>query len=117
MLFQAVEREAAVGPRGARGHGHRDEDHLTQLLLRRARLRRPGGVRIDAPWALRDVSDADGDQLLRLAVERARGEGLAVEVEECAIRLGRQLAHALELPPHVDTVKRHPDLLSSVTPL
>ena len=111
VLLQALERQPAVAPGRARGHRHGDEDDLADLLVAAPRLRRLLGVRVDAPRALRDVRDAEGDQLLGLDGERAVRERLLVELEPRAIRVGRQLAHAAEYRLHVDTVERHPALL------
>src|SRR5262245_52435089 len=94
-------------PRGARRHRHGDEDHLGELLIARAGLRGPPGMRVDAPRALRDVRDAERDELLALHVERAGLERFLVELEKRAVRLGRELAHALEAFGHLDAVKLH----------
>src|SRR5580765_8996151 len=48
-LVLALEHEAAVAPRGARRHRHRDEDHLAELLLAGARFLGLLRVRVDAP--------------------------------------------------------------------
>src|SRR5690348_13557312 len=68
MLVLALEHEPAVAPGRARGHRHRDEDRLGELLLGRAGLLRPLHVRVDAPGTLGDLRDAERDQLLRLDV-------------------------------------------------
>src|SRR5882672_7547911 len=107
MLVETLEREPPVAPRRAGGHCHRDEDHLADLLVRGARLPGPVGVRIDAPGALRDVPDAERDELLRLQRQRSGLERLAVEFEPRPERLGRELAHPLELLLHVDAVEDH----------
>src|SRR5262249_3719219 len=91
-LVLALERQPAVPPRGAGGHGHRDEARLADLLLGDARLLGPLHVRVDAPRALGDLRDAERDQLLRLHVERASLEALLVELEPRPVRLARELA-------------------------
>src|SRR5262249_36375119 len=68
---------------------------------------RPLRVRVDAPGALRDVRDPERDELLRLGRQRAGLERLAIELEPGAVRLGRELPHALELSLHVDAVEDH----------
>src|SRR5438067_11070150 len=112
MLVQALERQAAVAPRRARRHRDRDEDHLADLRVARAGLSCAPRVRVDTPRTLRDVGDAERDELLRLDRQRALLEGLRIEVEERAVGLGRELAHALELLRAVDAVKHHGRLLS-----
>src|SRR5256885_1392335 len=74
--------------------------------------RRTPDVGLDAPRALRDVRDAERDELLRLLRQRAHGERLAVEVEEAPVRLRHELAHPFELLLRVDAVKNHGVLLS-----
>src|SRR5207245_1916178 len=63
---------------------------------------------------LRDLGDAERDELLGLARDRAVLERLLIELEERAIRLRHELAHALELRLHVDVVKLHDFLLDWV---
>src|SRR5712692_10436416 len=110
VLLQALEREAAVAPRRARRHGHGDERGLGDLLVGGPGDGRFLGVGLDAPGALGDLRDAERDQLLVLARDRAVLERLLIELEERAIRLRDQLAHALELLADLDTVKVHDHL-------
>src|SRR5438876_9731848 len=98
-------------PRGASGHRHRDERRLRDLGVGRAGRGRFLRVRVDAPRALRDVGDAERDQLLGLGRDRSVLEGLLIELEECAVYLRGQLAHFFELRADVDAVEVHPSLL------
>src|SRR6185369_15886128 len=113
VLLQTLQRQPAVAPGGPGGHGHRDERRLGDLGVTGAGGRRLLGVGLDAPGALRDLRDAERDQLLGLAGDRAVLERLLVEVEEGAIGVGHQLAHALELRADVQAVEFH--VISSVT--
>ena len=106
-----MQRQPAVAPRRPRGHRHGDEDHLADLLVGGAGLRRARDVRLDAPRALRDVGDAERHQLLGLEGQSTGRERLAVELEEAPVGLRRKLAHPLELLLHVDAVKHHAGLL------
>jgi hypothetical protein len=96
-----------MAPRRARGHRHRDERGLGDLRVGGAGRRRLLRVGVDAPGALRDLGDAERDELLGLVRDRAVLERLLVELEERAIRLGHELAHLLELRLHVHVVELH----------
>src|SRR5262249_31537222 len=113
VLTEALEREPAVAPRSARRHGHGHEDDLADLLVGAARLRGLLGVGVDAPGALRDVRDSEGDQLLGLAGQGAWRERLLIELEPGAVGVGRQLAHAAKYRLGVDAVEGH---VPSLTP-
>src|SRR5258705_578208 len=112
VILKALQREAAVTPRCARGHGHRDEGGLRDLGVRSAGSRRLLRVRFDAPGTLRDLRDAERDELLGLAGNRAILEGFLVELEEGPVRLRHELPHPLELSLHVDAVEYHHGLLA-----
>src|SRR6266705_3961948 len=97
VLLQALERQAAVAPRGAGGHGHRDEGRLGDLGVRGAGNRGLLRVSVDAPGTLRDLGDAEGDELLGLRRNRAVLERLLIELEEGLVGLRRSEEHTSEL--------------------
>src|SRR2546430_5645050 len=107
VLLKTLESEPTVTPRRARGHRHRDERRLRDLRVRRAGERRLLRVRVDAPRALRDLGDAERDELLGLAGDHSVLERFRVELEEGLVRLRRELPHALELSLRVDAMKLH----------
>src|SRR5262249_37194064 len=73
----------------------------------RARHRCLLRVGVDAPGALGDLRDAEGDELLGLGRDGAVLEGLLVELEKCPVGFRDELPHLLELSPSVDAVKLH----------
>src|SRR5216110_3064793 len=107
VRLETLQGEPAVTPRRARGHRHRDERRLRDLRVRRAGERRLLRVRVDAPRALRDLGDAERDELLGLAGDHSVLERFRVELEEGLVRLRRELPHALELSLRVDAMKLH----------
>src|SRR5260370_12723048 len=115
VLLEAVEREPPVAPRRAGGHRHRHEGGLRDLRVRGAGLRCLAGVGLDAPRALGDLGDAERDELLRLAGDRAVLERLLIELEEGPAGPRDQLPHALELGADVDSVELHGRLLVGPT--
>src|SRR5439155_8631602 len=111
VLLHSLERQPAMTPPRDRGHRHRDERRLRDLRVRRAGERRLLRVRVDAPRTLSDLGDAERDELFGLTRDRAVLERLLIELEERAVDIRRELAHALELGLHVDAVKLHDTLL------
>src|SRR5712691_8638054 len=111
VLLKALECQPAVAPRRSRGHRHRHEGRLRDLRVGGAGERGLLGVGLDAPRTLRDLRDAQRDELLGLAGNRAVLERLLIELEEGPIGFRYQLAHPLELRAHVDAVKFHGSLL------
>src|SRR3989441_4703116 len=107
VLLETLERQPPMTPRRARGHRHGDERRLRDLGCRGAGERRLLRVRVDAPRTLRDLRDAERDELLGLARDRAALERLLIELEERPVRLRCELPHALELSPHVDAMELH----------
>src|SRR5216684_7250065 len=111
VLLETLERQPPMTPRRARGHRHGDERRLRDLRVRGAGERCLLRVRVDAPRTLRDLGDAERDELLGLARDRSVLERLLIELEKRAVDLRRELAHALELRLHVDAMKLHDTLL------
>src|SRR3989442_1159155 len=91
MFLKALEREPAVAPGGARGHRHGDERRLRDLRVRRAGGRGLLRVRLDAPRTLRDLRDAERDQLLGLRRDRPVLERLLIELEERLVGVRHEL--------------------------
>src|SRR5439155_18476499 len=86
---------------------------LRDLRVGGAGGRRLLRVGVDAPGALRDLGDAERDELLRLARDRAVLERLLIELEKRAIHVGNELPHLLELRLDVDVVELHNCLLAA----
>src|SRR5215472_15093168 len=104
---QALERKPSVTPCRSCRHRHRDEGGLRDLGLGGPGHRRLLRVGVDAPRALRDLCDAERDQLLGPGGDGAVLERLLIELEEGPVGLRRQLAHALELRLHVHAMEFH----------
>jgi hypothetical protein len=68
-----------VGKSSASAHLSVDPDRFHDLFVRRAFVPSNPGVTVNAVWALGDVSDGDGDQLLRHFGQRSATEDRSTE--------------------------------------
>ncbi len=80
-----------MGVSRAGAHFGGDPDSLHDLALAGAGSERSCGVAADAVGTLGDVSDGDGDQLLRPGRQSAVGEYRMAERLECSERFWRQV--------------------------
>src|SRR5690606_12702254 len=91
-LFQSAQRHHGVRISSAGAHLRRNPDRLHDLLVRGTLSRGLLGVADDAIGTLRHMGHRDGDQLLGLLVQRARGEDLLAERLERRGRVRHQFA-------------------------
>jgi hypothetical protein len=91
IIGQGSDHEAGVGKGSASPHLGSHPDRFHQFLRRSACPLSGFGMSLDAIGALGDMSDGDGNQLLRLGIESAITEYLATERIECRLGVRREL--------------------------